>query len=69
MQIYIRILAFVNSNLSGSHNNNTVLDGRYMSRASHVTDNDQGIGDILQSQACEWSAFGGRCRHIYNASA
>jgi len=69
MQIYIRILAIVHSNLPRSHNNNTVLDTGDMSRTCHVTCNNQRVLDVLQRKAGKGGALAGWRRHINNASA
>jgi hypothetical protein len=68
MQIYIRVLAIVHSDLSGNHNNDAVLDRCDVSRPSHVTSNDQRVHDVLEGKAGKRGAFCGWCRHINDAT-
>lgn len=57
VQIHIRVLAVMHSNLSRSHNNDTVFDGSDVSRSRHVADNDQRVRDVFQDQASERGAL------------
>lgn len=68
MQIDIHILAIMHSNLSGSNDNDTILNSGNMGSSSNMSSNDQGALDVLQRESSKRSIS--RCwyRHINNTS-